>query len=283
MKKPKKLKYLFFVLTIINLIVWILFFSITNKSFSISFLNVGNGDGILIETPDDFRIVIDGGPSDKILSKIGLSRPLSKKEIDLLILTHPHEDHVFGALEIVKNYQVKKIVTSGVVYTNPSYLSLLEEIKNKNIPHQVAFNGQVYKLGDLEIKIIYPFSDISGKKVANLNDSSLVFKIRYGKFSALFLGDIEEKAGLEILKQGINLKADVVKVSHQGAKNGAQNLPFFLERISPKLAIISVGENRFGHPSQKTLERLNNLNVKVLRTDKDGDITIFSDKDNFWF
>lgn len=282
MKMRKKAKYLFIFLLLINVIVWILYFSGLKKDFSINFFDIGNGDGMLIETPEHFRVVADGGSSDRILDKIGLVDPFLGKDIDLLILTHPHEDHVFSALEVIKNFRVKSVLSTGVIYTSPTYLEFLKEIEDRQIHFIEASQGQVYQYGELSIEVIYPFSNIAGEKFSNVNDSSLVFRASFGNFSAIFLGDIEEKAGLEILKQGVDISANVVKISHQGARNGAQNLPFFLERINPQAAIVSVGENHFGHPAAETAKRLDELDINFYRTDLHGTVTIFSDKEKFW-
>lgn len=278
----KKAKFIFYLLAFFNLMIWLVYFANIEKDFSVYFFDIGNGDGILIETPEGFRTVVDGGQNSKISEKIGLLEPFSGKEIDLLILTHPHEDHVFGALEIVRDYNVKNVLATKVSYDNPTYLKFLEEIKKKNINLIEGSQGDMLSLGDLKIEVLFPFKKIGADEFSNINNSSLVFKARYKNFSALFLGDIEEDAGLEILKQGVNLGAEVVKISHQGAKNGAQNLPFFLERVNPKIAVISVGENKFGHPSSKTLERITKLDIDLFRTDKDGDIVVKSDGTGYW-
>jgi competence protein ComEC len=281
-KMFRRAKLIFYFLAFLNLIIWLVYFANFEKDFSIYFFNIGNGDGVLIETPEGFRTVIDGGQNSKISEKIGLLEPFSGKDIDLLILTHPHEDHVFGALEVVRDYNVKNVLATKVSYDNPTYLKFLEEIEKKNINLIEGSQGDMLSLGDLKIEVLYPFSKIGNDEFSNINNSSLVFRARYKNFSALFLGDIEEDAGLEILKQGVDLDAEVVKVAHQGAKNGSQNLPFFLERINPEIAVISVGKNNFGHPHETTIKRLNDFGLDTFRTDEKGDIIIRSDGARYW-
>lgn len=282
MSKKRIYSYLTYLLSAFSLSLWFFYFSSVSGAFSISFFDVGNGDGFLIQTPENFKIVIDGGPTDKILEKIGIRNPFSKKEIDLLVLTHPHEDHVYGSLEIVRNFKVKNVLVTGVEHNNKTYKEFLSNAKDYGAEIIHASYGQTFKLGETEVSVLYPFYSLEGKKDNNINETSIVLKLVYGKFECLFLGDLEEKVGLEMLRQGVDLSADVVKVSHQGSKNGAQNLPFFLERVNPKIAIISVGKNSFGHPHKKTLDRLSSFGADILRTDIAGDITIKSDGEKFW-
>lgn len=282
MLKRKNLKTLFLLFSFINLTIWFNYFYSFDKNLSIHFVDVGTGDGAFIRTPEGFNIVIDGGPKNNFSDYLGLNFPFMNKSIDLLILSHPHEDHIIGALDILKNYKVKKILGTGVLSENPSYNKFLEVAKNKGIDFIVARQGQNFKFGNLNISVLYPFEYISNKKISNINNSSIMFKASYQNFSCLFLGDLEKDKADEILFSGVDIGSDILKISHQGSKNGIQNISKFLEMSKPNKAVISVGENSYGHPDKETLDKLSYFNIDVLRTDVEGDIIIKSDGNNFW-
>ncbi len=279
---PKFLKYLFFSLAFLSTSLWYLYFSSPPKNFSVNFFDVGSGDAILLRTPDNFKILIDGGPSSKILEYLGKSLGPFDRKIDLLILSHPHQDHLFGAEEVLKKYDAGMVLGTGVLYSSPAYLDVLKIVKSKNINFMVAEQGKILKFGDLELNIVYPFESLAEKKMENVNNSSVVIKAKYKKVSFLFLGDAEQEAGEKILKGNFDLKADVLKVAHQGSKNAANNVYGFLEKVLPQIAVISVGSNQFGHPHKETLDDLKNHNINVVRTDEKGTINIESDGEKFW-
>jgi len=251
--------------------------SAESKALEVAFLDVGQGDAILIKTPDHQRILIDGGPSNAVVNKLGENLPFFEKEIDLIILTHPHADHLDGLIEVLKRYEVKKILSTGVTHTTPDYLAWLEEIKNKNIPMEIAVAGQMFDFGGgVEMEILYPAEDLTGKSVENLNDTSIVAKLIFGQTSFLFTGDAEMEVEEKLISGGADLKADVLKVGHHGSKNATGE--DFLEKVQPRFAVISVGaDNQFGHPNAMTLKRLEKIGAEILRTDEDGDIKMVSD------
>ncbi len=282
MLKRVKFSHIFLLLVFLSSAIWFYFFTSQPKFFRADFFDVGSGDAILLKTPDNFKVLIDGGPSSKILDHLGKSLGPVDRKIDLLVITHPHEDHIFGALEVLNRYEVKMILGTGTVHTSSIYLEFLNQVKKKNIGFKIAEQGQIYKFGDLELEILYPFESLAGKKVQNLNNSSIVLKATYKKVNFLFLGDAEKEVGEKLLEKNIDLSASILKVAHQGSKNGAQNFPGFLEMVKPQIAIILVGENRFGHPHKETLDKLEAKKFKILRTDEDGSIKIESDGENFW-
>jgi len=248
-----------------------------SKALEVDFFDVGQGDAILIKTPDHQRILIDGGPSSAVVNKLGENLPFFEKEIDLIILTHPHADHLDGLIEVLKRYEVKKILSTGVTHTTPDYLAWLEEIKNKNVPMEIARAGETLDFGGgVKMEFFYPSEDLAGKSVENLNDTSIVAKLIFGQTSFLFTGDAEMEVENELIGGGADLKADVLKVAHHGSKNATSQ--DFLEKVQPKFAVISVGvDNQFGHPNAMTVKRLENVGVEIFRTDKDGDVKIKSD------
>lgn len=247
------------------------------KNLEVNFFDVGQGDAIFIKTPNHQKILIDGGPDNKIIYKLGHNLPFYEKEIDLMILTHPHADHLTGLIEILKRYKVKKIISTGVMHKTPEYIEWLEEIKKQDVPMEIAKAGQVINFGEnLQMEILYPFLDLASKEVENLNNTSIVSKLTFGKTSFLFTGDAGSEVEQELIESKTNLKADVLKVAHHGSKDATSQK--FLDKVQPKYAVISVGEkNMFGHPSRAVINRLERMNVQIFRTDKDGDIKILSD------
>jgi competence protein ComEC len=247
-----------------------------SKGLEVNFFDVGQGDAILIKTPEHQRILIDGGPDNKVVTKLGEHLPFYVKEIDLVIMTHPHADHLTGLIEVLKRYRVKKVLSTGVLHTTNEYISWLEEIKKQNIPMEIAKAGQTITFGDkTKIEILNPAEDFVGEEASSLNNTSIVFKLIFDKTSFLFTGDAEKEVEDKLISSA-DLKADVLKVAHHGSKNSTSQE--FLDKVKPKIAVISVGkDNKFGHPSRLTLEKLDKAGVEIFRTDKDGDVKIVSD------
>lgn len=252
-----------------------------NREFlEVVFLDVGQGDAILIKTPYEQNILIDGGPDNGILSELGNNLAFFDKQLDLVILTHPHSDHVAGLVEVLRRYQVKKVLMTGVNHTAPDYEAFLNEVNTQNISIELALAQQDIELGDdLILQILYPWQDISGQEFDELNNSSIVTKLIYQDTSFLLTGDAEEKVELELVNSGINLSADVLKLGHHGSKSSSAIE--FLEAVKPQYVIIQCGQdNDFGHPHLRTLNNLAKYDFEVLRNDLDGTIIFISDGKN---
>lgn len=243
----------------------------------IDYLDVGQGDAILIKTPYEQNILIDGGPDNKVLGELGRHLSFFDKNIDLVILTHPHTDHVVGLVEILRRYKVKKVLLAEVKNNSPPYLAFLEEIKKQNIEQEKITGPQDIVLGqDLNLKILYPFNDISQKNFEDLNDSSILAKLIYKNNSFLFTGDAGEAVEKDLLDNKIDITADVLKVGHHGSKYATSQE--FLDIVKPEYAVIEVGkDNDFGHPHLRVLDRLTQNNIKIFRTDYLGTIILISD------
>jgi competence protein ComEC len=258
------------------LIGFTLYSQADRQNLEVDFLNVGQGDAILIKTPYEQNILIDGGPDNSVLSELGKNLAFFDKNIDLVILTHPHSDHVTGLVEVLRRYKVKKVLMTGVLHTAPYYSTFLDEIRKQNIPTEVVKGPENINLGEgLDIKILYPFSDLSGQKSDNLNNTSIVAKLIYKDNSFLFEGDAGKEVEEAMLVNKIDLKSNVLKVAHHGSKNATSQE--FLNAVLPQIAVISVGKNDYGHPSQITIDRLLQNYIKILRTDLVGTIKITSD------
>jgi competence protein ComEC len=248
----------------------------------VNFLDVGQGDAIYIRTPQEQDILIDGGPDDKVLESLGQVMPFWDREIDVVILSHPHADHVAGLVQILKRYTVKKIYLTGVLHTAPDYLAFLEEIKKQKIPTENIKELMTLDFGnEVELNFIYPDRSLFNEKIDNLNNSSIVARLRYKNKSFLFTGDAESPVEKELLTKKRELNADVLKIGHHGSTTSSSE--DFLKAVNPKFAVIGVGRNNsFGHPSLKTLSRLERFNIPFFRTDLLGTITFLSDGENVW-
>lgn len=245
----------------------------------IDFFDVGQGDSVFVAAPNGNQVLIDGGPSDVILEKLGRQMPLSDKKIELLVLTHPDADHLDGLLEVLKRYEVGGILETGIKDDTAEYKIWNEEIKNKKIPVFYAKAGEKIIIADnFYIEIFYPFGNIAGQDFSGkTNASSIVGKIHYGQNSVLFTGDAEKDAEYFLVRSKFDLKADILQIAHHGSKNSSTQE--FLDVVAPDIAVIQVGaKNRYGHPAPETLFKLSDIDI--LRTDQSGDIIFECNLDN---
>jgi len=245
----------------------------------VDFLDIGQGDSILIKTPMGQNVLIDGGPDNTVITRLSENLPFWDQTIDLMVLTHPHDDHVFGLIDVIKRYNVKKIIYTGVIHSAPAYIAWLELIRDYKIPLVIIDRPQIIELGDsCKLDIIYPLESLLGKETANLNNSSLVIKLIYKNTSFLLTGDAEvEIENLLVERQDFaSLRADVLKAGHHGSDTSSSQE--FLSAVSPEIAVIQVGkENSFGHPSRRAIKRLERIGAIVYRNDLDGTVKIISD------
>ncbi|MFC1678150.1 ComEC/Rec2 family competence protein [Patescibacteria group bacterium] len=246
----------------------------------VDFLDVGQGDSILIKTPFGQNVLIDGGEDNSVIRELSKNLPWFDRTIDLMILSHPHGDHVDGLNEVIKRYQVKKILYTGVVYSTPGYIAWLELIRDNKIPLSIIDRPQKITLGqECYLDIMYPLKNLLGQEVNNLNNSSIVVKLVYKDIKYLFVGDAETEVEKELLNIQADLSAQVLKVGHHGSDTSSSEE--FLEAVNSKIAVISVGkDNSFGHPSRRIIKRLERLGVQIFRTDELGTIKIASNGEN---
>lgn len=244
---------------------------------TVAFLDVGQGDAILITTPRGQRVLIDGGPDRSVLSRLGEQMPFYARNIDLMILTHPHHDHVGGLVEVLDRYNVDRVLYSGALHTAPSYLEWLQYIDEKNIPLQLIDEPRVLDFGDgVSLHILYPMRSFLHERVSELNNTSIVAKLVFGETSVLLTGDAEYVVERDLLDAGVDVRADVLKLGHHGSDTSTT--PAFFDAVNPGYVVASVGDrNRYGHPSASILSRLTDRGVRVFRTDRDGTVVFKSD------
>lgn len=237
------------------------------NTFEVSFLDVGQGDAIFLQTPSGQQILIDGGPDNIILERLALRMLPWDRTIDLLILTHPEKDHVAGLIEVLKAYEIKQVLWTGVEKNTGEYEEWVRLLKKEGAEVVIAFPPQRIYLSSGFIDVLHP-KDIKGKSV---NDTSLVLRLVLDDYSFLFTGDIGVKVERKLVDSGVNMKADVLKVAHHGSKTSSSAI--FLEAVQPSVAVISLGENTYGHPHPLTLASFRQYGINVMRTDELGDIT----------
>lgn len=269
---------IFLILT--NFFAFIVVLDLSRPQFlEVNFFDVGQGDAILIQTPLRHQVLIDGGPDSKIIKKLSKEMPFWDRTIDLIILTHPERDHLFGLLEVLKSYKVENILWTGIVRKIPEYDEWQKLIEKEKAKIKIAKSGQKISCQNCEWKmeILYPFEVLEGIEFENSNDTSIVLKLIFGKNCFLFTGDITKNVEdlFSFAHKLENTKCEVLKVAHHGSKTSTSE--DFLKIFSPQIAIISVGKNEYGHPHKEVLEILEKYGIKILRTDKDGDIKIISD------
>lgn len=247
----------------------------------LSVFDVGQGDAIFIEAPDGGQVLIDGGPDSAVLTRLGEVMPFWDRSIDVLILTHPHADHLDGLLAVLDRYRVGMVVESGVNHSIAEYEIWRRWIKERGIGRIVAVRGGIVHLGDgARIDILAPDRPYDAESVRNVHEASVVLKLTFASSTALLMADAEAPRERELLASGVDLHAEILKVGHHGSKTSTAEV--FLRAVHPRLAAISVGtRNRYGHPAQEVLDRLEAAGAEIFRTDRDGTITFVSDGRSF--
>ena len=261
-----------------NFFAWFAVFSLVKADAAeVVFLNVGQGDAEFIQTPQKHQILIDGGPDSSVLAELSKQMPFYDRTLDLIILTHPEKDHLYGLLEVLKRYKVENILWTGVKRQTSEWKEWIETIKKENAEIKIAKSGEKIIFQDsnpeIYIEILYPEESLQGKEYKDSNDTSIVAKLVVGEKSFLFTGDAGIKEERALLDK--NISSDVLKVAHHGSKYS--NLEEFYQKVAPKFAVIEVGKNNYGHPTPEVLASLEKFGIQVLRTDKNGSVKFVSD------
>lgn len=293
--KTKTKNFVYLILSflfLLNILAWLAVYDLNKPQLlEVNFFDVGQGEAIFIETPSRHQILIDGGPSSVVLEKLAESLPFWDRTIDLIILTHPEHDHLAGLIEVLKRYKVENILWTGVVRDTAEYKEWVKLIKNEGAEIKIAQAGQKINLSTYEVdrymEVLYPFENLEGQEFKNSNNTSIVAKLIFGTppthhppasrapTSFLFTGDAYKSVEKKLMDKKTDLASDVLKVGHHGSKTS--NSEAFIKHVSPEIAVISVGkDNPYHHPHQETLDTLEKYGIKILRTDKNGDIKIIS-------
>src|SRR3989344_5975110 len=245
------------------------------------FFDIGQGDSIFIETPSGGQILVDGGPDNIILQKLGEVMPFYDKDIDAVIVSHPHADHLVGLIDVLERYDVKNIIEAKENYNSTEFRVWRDAVVKEGAQDVEAISGKVIDFGDGAIlTIFHPFESVAGTETKTPHDDDVVAMLRYGEFEVMLTGDMEAKVERRLIMRDYDLDVDVLKVGHHGSKTSSSEE--FLSAVSPEVAVIQVGaKNRYGHPTQETLKRLEDYDIKYYRNDLNGDIKLVSDGNNY--
>lgn len=243
-------------------------FQEVDSNLTVSFLDVGQADSILIQNNEESMLIDAGNNEDgELLVKYFQEQNITN--FKYVVGTHPHEDHIGGLDDVINNFSIETIYIPDAFTTTKTFTEVLDAIENKNMTYNVPKIGEKFMLGQAQITVIY-----TGTDMKELNNTSIVLKLTFGEISFLFTGDAEEKVEEEILSKDI--QADVLKVGHHGSQYSSSD--YFLDKVNPNYAIISVGEkNSYNHPHQTILNKLANRKIDVYRTDLDGTIVLTTD------
>lgn len=279
MLKKNRLALLFSLIIIVNLLTGCSLLS-KEANLSIHVIDVGQGDSILVKTPNGKTMLIDGGEPAAGKSVVSYLRKNKVKKIDVLIATHPHADHIGGLIDVVDRFQIDQFYMPNKIHTSKTFEKLLNTANGKGLKVKPATDDIVIPFDeDIVLYLLGPLKDYGD----DLNGWSVVVKMDFKERSFLFTGDLEASGEEDLLTAYDSdfLHAQFLKVGHHGSNTSSSQR--FLEAVGPDVAVISSGrDNSYGHPHQEVLNRLKNLNIAVYRTDQQGTILIKSDGNRIW-
>lgn len=249
------------------------FNSYGDEEFKVHFIDIGQGDSIVIQTPDNEFMLIDTGEyvfKDKLDNYL---QDLGVTTFKYVIFTHPHSDHIGSAAYIVNKYNIENLIMPNAVTTTKTYSNLIEAIEKKDLEITLPVIGDEYALGEAKFMIAAPISDFYD----NLNNYSVAIKMVFRETSYFFGGDMEKLSENEVIAHcndtNSDLSCDVLKVGHHGSSSSSSSA--WIDLINPQIALIMCGiDNGYGHPTKETLTRLEGRNIEIARTDLEGDIVI---------
>ena len=276
-----KKKFLIFIFVLLVVLPWFVLFSWPNQRLHFIACNVGQGDAILI-TKGSNQVLIDGGPNNKVLSCLSENMPFWDRTIELVVNTHPDKDHLAGLIDVVERYRVKEIVSDSLIEKTAVFQKFHQQVVKQKIKIYSPQKGDIVKLGDLKFMVLWPEEKTGDSAIwqKNLsqqvlgaqaikqgaNDYSIVLHLQYRGFDALLTGDITKSVEEKLIEDNHFSSIEILKVAHHGSKFSSSEE--FLKAVKPKIAVISVGKNPWGHPTKEVLNRLKEVGAEILRTDK---------------
>lgn len=277
------LAIVFSVFVLLGILVY-QFAKFNDGKFHIVFCDVGQGDAIFLRTPKGTNILVDGGPDTSVLSCLSSHMPFWERDLELVILTHPHADHLNGLISVARRYKIGSFATENLKNNTAVFETLMDELENQKIKIQYVYEGDRFLFSDgVILDIVGPSREfiektspggVIGERSEFANIQSL---FSYKDFSVLLTGD-SQATQLHEAAESIGLrKINVLQVPHHGSKTGLDS--GILDIIKPELAVISVGKNnKYGHPAESIIKILKDKDIKILRTDEYGEIEIESDE-----
>lgn len=261
-----------------------------NDILKVTFLNIRQGDSMVIQTPDNKVIVIDGGQTKTFKSRFDAGEEVvvpflesqGIEKIDMVVATHPDYDHMGGLIAVLNSdITVDMVLDCGIPHTTKTYQKFMQAVKDKNIPLKVPEKGEILDWGkDVRAQVIAPQVPPNKRMHLNLNNNSIVIMLDYGDVSFLLTGDCEHEEEDVILSSGARVKSAILKASHHGSRTGSG--PVFYYMTNPEVVIISAGKrNKFDHPHWEPIKLFRESAAKIYRTDYHGNITIVTDGKTF--
>ena len=251
--------------------------SVAEPGLTVHFLDVQHADSILLACGGEYALV-DGGYPESGERIVSYMRRQGIKELDLLVGTHPHGDHIGGLPQVLNTFPTETVWTSQLPYTNDYVSNFTNAVTRNGADFVQPRPGESFRLGDATIDVIGPLN----LRYEEANDLSLVLMVTYGDTRFLLTGDMEEVAERELVEAGVDLKADVLKVGHHGSSSSTSYR--FLRAVAPTYGVISLAAaNEYGHPHRDPMSRLMDADVTIYRTDKMYDVVAFSDGETISF
>lgn len=260
------IKIIIFCLIILDVLAWSVVLSKSKGDrLEFLFLDVGQGDSEMIMMPGNVKLLIDGGPDNgKAANQIDGVIQFNDRYIDLVMLSHAELDHFGGLLDVLERYEVGAFIYNGEGSDSESFKELAQLIRERRIPVVALDEGDAIRYASSTVDIL----SAHGK---SRNEGALVAKFTGGGVSALFTGDIGKETEKQLIKEK-NIKADIIKIPHHGSKFSSTQE--FLKAVRPKIAIIEVGKNSYGHPTKPVIDRIGTVGARLFRTDQDGTIRL---------
>jgi competence protein ComEC len=250
--------------------------------FRVTFIDVGQGDSIWLSTPDGWDVLVDGGTEGQGPALVSYLQSQGVTDIEVLILTHPHADHVGGLVAVLESLEVDQALTNCQPYPTDIYQAFQDLLLSKEIPTACVREGDTFVWGTYVSAVAWhPPEPLMSGTASDANNNSIVLLVSYGTIDLLFTGDIQAEAEAAILASAPDLDAEILKVAHHGS-NTSSTTPFLIA-VGAQDAVISVGAgNRFGLPSAEALQRLRNAGATLYRTDLHGTILVETDGGTYW-
>ena len=248
-----------------------------DASFSLTMLDVGQGLSVLIEADGEY-LLYDGGGRSASSYVVSYLQKHGVDQVRWLVASHYDEDHISGLVGVLNTAEVEEAMLPDYTTDTQIYQSLQNAITEQNVPVVTPLQGDLYTLGNAEIEVVGPGNNHYAKD----NDNSLCLRVFYGNFQCLLTGDAEQDAEEDMVRSGQDLSCDVYVVGHHGSASSSSEA--LLVAAAPQYAFLSVGEeNPYGHPAEETLEAIQRRGIALYRTDKQGEVTVYSDGDSYWF
>ncbi|MEK7616144.1 MAG: MBL fold metallo-hydrolase [Patescibacteria group bacterium] len=242
------------------------------------FLNIGQGDAILIQAPEGTQILIDGGPGSRVIQELAAVLPVTDRTIDVVVSTHTDADHLTGLVEVLKQYEVSQVLETGMLCVTAICGQWEQTASLEGAPQTFVDRGYRMSIGDdLVFEVLNPAEQVRGQKLSKTNNGGIVMRMSYKQQTVLFMSDVEKTVEDRILMDYHNVDIDFLKVAHHGSKTSTSQA--FLDATSPIAAFIQVGaRNSYGHPTSQVIERLDKIpGLRYYRNDINGRIELTLD------